>query len=212
MRRDLSPFPNQFVEYSIGFGNQIHIKSQIGFNIKTSGFTVSGISGTVYMSDSPNADLRTGTIFLFRLNSPTEPVIVKNNIGTIDYIKGLISLNPLNVISTEVFRGTSLIEISACPHSNDIIGLQDLYLQMDPSKLNVTPIPDSISSGSDVSGGTYTVSSSYSNGSLVRGSGGHSTVSSTVTSVNNQTVSRLNTTSVSKTSSSSSSGSSGSSY
>ncbi len=209
MRRDLSPSQNQFVEYSIGFGNQIHIKSQIGFNIKTSGFTVSGISGTVYMGDSPNADLRTGTIFLFRLNSPTEPVIVKRNIGTIDYVKGLISLNPLNVLSTEVVRGTPLIEVSACPHSNDIIGLQDLYLQMDPSKLNVTPIPDSISSGSDVSGGTYTVSSSYSNGSLVRGDGGHSIVSSTGTSVNNQTVSRLNTTSVSTTASS---GSSGSSY
>lgn len=209
MRRDLSPLQNQFVEYSIGFGNQIHIKSQIGFNIKTSGFTVSGISGTVYMGDSPNADLRTGTIFLFRLASPNEPVIVKRNIGTIDYVKGLISLNPLNVLSTEVVRGTPLIEVSACPHSNDVIGLQDLYLQLDSSKVNVTPIPDSISSGSDVSGGTYTVSSSYSNGGLVRGSGGNSNVSSTGTTVTNQTVSRLNTTSTSTTTSS---GSSGSSY
>lgn len=168
MRRDLSPLENQFVEYSIGFGNRIHIKSEIGFNIKSSGFTVSGISGIVYISDSPNVDLTTGTIFLFKLQSPNEPFIVKRNIGTIDYVKGLISLNPLNVISTEVVRGTSLIEISACPFSNDIIGLQDLYLQMDPSKLTITPISDSISSGSDVSGGTYTVTSSYSNGSLTR--------------------------------------------
>ena len=217
MRRDLSPLQNQFVEYNIGFGNEIHIKNQIGFNIKTSGFTVSGISGTVYMGDSPNADLRTGTIFLFRLNSPTEPVIVKKNIGTIDYKKGLISLNPLNVLSTEVVRGTPLIEISACPHSNDVIGLQDLYLQLDPSKVNVTPIPDSISSGSDTSGGTYTVSSSFSNGSLVRGKGGHGGYSSTETSTTNQTVSRLTTSSVSTTTSTStstttSSGSSGSSY
>ena len=168
MRRDLSPSPNQFVEYNIGFGNRIHIKSEVGFNIKSSGFTVSGISGTVYMSDSPNADLRTGTIFLFKLRSPTEPIIIKRNVGTIDYVKGQINLNPLNVLSTQVTRGTSLIEISACPYSNDVIGLQDLYLQMDPSKLTVTPIPDSISSGSDVSGGTYTVTSSYSNGSLTR--------------------------------------------
>ena len=168
MRRDLSPLENQFVEYSIGFGNRIHIKSEIGFNIKSSGFTVSGISGIVYISDSPNVDLTTGTIFLFKLQSPNEPFIVKRNIGTIDYVKGLISLNPLNVISTEVVRGTSLIEISACPFSNDIIGLQDLYLQMDPSKLTITPISDSISSGSDVSGGTYTVTSSYSKGSLTR--------------------------------------------
>ena len=213
MRRDLSPLQNQFVEYNIGFGNEIHIKNQIGFNIKTSGFTVSGISGTVYMGDSPNADLRTGTIFLFRLASPTEPVIVKRNIGTIDYKKGLISLNPLNVLSTEVVRGTPLIEISACPHSNDVIGLQDLYLQLDTSKVNVTPIPDSISSGSDTSGGTYTVSSSFSNGSLVRGKGGHGGYSSTGTTTTNQTVSRLTTSSVSTTTSTTtSSGSSGSSY
>jgi len=213
MRRDLSPLQNQFVEYNIGFGNEIHIKNQIGFNIKTSGFTVSGISGTVYMGDSPNADLRTGTIFLFRLASPTEPVIVKRNIGTIDYKKGLISLNPLNVLSTEVVRGTPLIEISACPHSNDVIGLQDLYLQLDTSKVNVTPIPDSISSGSDTSGGTYTVSSSFSNGSLVRGKDGHGGYSSTGTTTTNQTVSRLTTSSVSTTTSTTtSSGSSGSSY
>ena len=168
MRRDLSPLQDQFVEYNIGFGNRIHIKSEVGFNIKTSGFTVSGISGNVYMGDSPNADLKTGTIFLFRLASPSEPVIVKRNIGTIDYISGLIKLNPLNVISTEVVRGTPLIEISACPYSNDVIGFQDLYIQLDTSKLNLTTLPDPISSGSDVSGSTYTVTSSYSNGSLTR--------------------------------------------
>ena len=134
---------------------EVHLKSEIGFNIKSSGFTVSGISGTVYMSDAQNVDLTTGTIFLFKLSSPTEPVIVKRNIGVIDYVKGIIKLNPLNVLSTEVTRGTSLIEISACPFSNDVIGLQDLYLQLDTQQLTVNMIPDSISSGSDVSGGNY---------------------------------------------------------
>ena len=168
MRRDLQALLNQFVEYSLGFGNRIHIKSEIGFNIKSSGFSVSGISGTVYMSDAPNVDLKTGSIFLFKLNSPTEPVILKRGIGTIDYETGLIKLNPLNIISTEVTRGTNLVEISACPHSNDVLGPRDLYLQMDNVYLNVNMIPDQVSSGSDVSGGTYTVSSSYSNGSLTR--------------------------------------------
>ena len=168
MRRDLTPSLNQFVEYSLGFGNRVHLKSEIGFNIKSSGFTVSGISGTVYMSDAPNRDLTTGTIFLFKLNSPTEPVIVKRNIGTIDYVRGIIKLNPMNVLSTVVQRGTNLIEISACPFSNDVIGLQDLYLQLDTRYLSVNMIPDSIASGADVSGGSYNVTSSYSNGSLTR--------------------------------------------
>ena len=168
MRRDVQAVLNQFVEYSLTFGNRIHVKSELGFNIKTSGFSVSGIAGTVYMSDAPNANLTTGTIFMFKLNSPTEPVILKRNIGTIDYTTGLIKLNPLNVISTEVTRGTSLIEVSSCPYSNDVLGLRDLYLQMDTSYLTVNMVPDQVSSGSDISGGSYTVTSSYSNGSLTR--------------------------------------------
>ena len=168
MRRDLQAILNQFIEYSLTFGNRIHVKSELGFNIKTSGFSVSGIAGTVYMSDAPNANLTTGTIFMFKLDSPTEPVILKRNIGTIDYITGLIKLNPLNVISTEVTRGTSLIEVSSCPYSNDVLGLRDLYLQMDTSNLTVNMVPDQVSSGSDISGGSYTVTSSYSNGSLTR--------------------------------------------
>ena len=168
MRRDLQAFLNQFVEYSLGFGNRIHIKSEVGFNIKSSGFTVSGVSGTVFLSDVPNVDLTTGSIFLFKLNSPTEPVIIKRNVGTINYETGLIKLNPLNIIATEVNRGTSLVEIEACPFSNDVLGPRDLYLQLDTTYLNVNMIPDQVSSGSDISGGQYTVTSSYSNGSLTR--------------------------------------------
>ena len=58
-------------------------------------------------------DLKTGTVFLFKLNSPTEPVILRRSIGTIDYIKGEIKLNPIKIISTEVFRGTNIVEVSA---------------------------------------------------------------------------------------------------
>ena len=50
-----------------------------------------------------------------------------------------------------------------------VIGLQDLYLQLDTSNSNVTMIPDDISSGTNTSGSSYKVTSSYANGSLVRG-------------------------------------------
>lgn len=168
MRRDMEALLNQFAEYEICFGNRFHIASKDGYNIKSSGFTVSGISGTVYLGDTPSADMKTGQVFLFKLNSPTEPVIVKRGLGTIDYMKGEIKLNPVNILSTEVKRGTNLIEISATPYSNDVIGLQDLYLQLDNSKLSVTMVADEIASGADVSGSNYLVTSSYSNGSLTR--------------------------------------------
>jgi len=168
MRRDLEPVLNSFAEYEICYGNRFHIKSELGYNIKSSGFKVGGISDIVYLSDRPNTDLKTGSIFLFKLNSPTEPVILKQSIGTIDYVKGEIKLNPINIISTVVNRTIPLIEISISPYSNDVIGYQDLYLQLDSSNSIVSTISDNISSGNDISGTNYIVSSSYTNGSLIR--------------------------------------------
>jgi hypothetical protein len=162
MRRDMVASPNKFAEYELCFGNRFHVKNHghsavfdgnlVGYNIKSSGFTVSGISGTVYLGDKPTGDLEKGTVFLFKLNSPTEPIIVKQNVGTIDYKKGEIKLNPINIISTIVNRNTPLVEVSATPYSNDVIGLQDLYLQLDVNNTTV-----------DI------VSSSYGSNALVRG-------------------------------------------
>jgi len=175
IRRDLQATMNKFTEYEICFGNRFQIlnhghgthNGSIGYNIRSSGFKISGISDTVYLGDNPNFDLKTGNIFLFKLNSPTEPVILRRSMGTIDYIKGEIKLNPINIISTDVYRGTNLVEISATPYSNDVIGLQDLYLQLDPFNMKVNMVTDRIASGSDVSGTNYLVSSSYTN-NLVR--------------------------------------------
>jgi len=168
IRRDLRASVNTFAEYEICFGNRFHIKNPNGYNIKSSGFRVSGISDTVYLSDIPDSNLETGTINIFKLNSPTEPQIVKKNVGTIDYVKGEIKLYPINIISTNINRGTPIIEISTSPYSNDVIGLQDLYLQLDINNTLINMVSDSISSGADISGTNYIVSSSYSNGVYVR--------------------------------------------
>ena len=121
------------------------------------------------MGDKPSGNLDKGTIFLFKLNSSTEPIIVKQNIGIIDYKKGEIKLNPINIISTVVNRNAPLIEVSANPLSNDVIGLQDLFLQLDVNNTTVDVIADNISSGNDISGTNYIVSSSYGVNKLVRG-------------------------------------------
>lgn len=169
MRRDLKISQNQFAEYEICFRNQFHIKNTSGYNIKSSGFKVSGISNTVYISDTPNSNNLTGSLFLFYLDSDTNPVIVKRSIGTVDYVNGEILLNPIKIISSEkTDEGTPIIEISVSPESNDVLGIQDLYLQIDTNRLEVNTIPDNIESGSDTSGSNYIISSSYLNGNLVR--------------------------------------------
>jgi hypothetical protein len=169
MRRDLFPLINQFADYEICFGNEFHIKDRNGFNIKSSGFKVNGLADTLYMTDVPDSNLRTGRIVFFRLASQTEVVVVASNAGTINYQKGEIILRPVDFRETSKNRGENpVIEISAIPKSNDVIGLQDLYLQIDINNSTLNAVSDEISSGADISGTSYTVTSSYENGNLVR--------------------------------------------
>ena len=169
MRRDLFPLVNQFADYEICFGNEFHIKDRNGFNIKSSGFKVNGLADTLYMTDVPDSNLRTGRIVFFRLASQTEVVVVASNAGTINYQKGEILLSPVDFRETSKNRGENpVIEISAIPKSNDVIGLQDLYLQIDINNSTLNAVSDEISSGADASGTSYTVTSSYENGNLVR--------------------------------------------
>ena len=213
MRRDLRVALNSFAEYAIGYGNQFHIKSMNGYNIKSSAFFVSGISEPLYVTDIPNTDRETGSLFFFTLPSinSTSPVIVRRNVGTIDYVKGIITLNPVNIVSGKIKDGQTIIELEASPHSNDVIGLQDLYLQLDISNSNFETVIDEVSSGLDPSASNYIVSSSYGNGMLVR-AGGRSDVSSpvitTTTTTSGSEISYVQASSTSTTTTGSSSGSS----
>jgi len=170
MRRDLRAALNSLAEYSVGFGNAFHIKSMDGYNIKSSAFRISGFTEDVYLSDIPNTNRENGSLFLFTLPSPssTTPTIVRRNVGSIDYKQGIITINPINVLSGKIKDGQTIIELSACPASNDIIGLQDLYLQLDISTSNFETVVDDISSGLDPAASEYIVTSSYANGTLVR--------------------------------------------
>ncbi len=161
IRRDMKPLFNQFTEYEVCYGNALFVRDRNGYNVRSSGFRVSGIAETLYLSDKPAEDLKTGSIFLFRLNSDLEPVRVAGNVGTIDYVKGEILLTSINIISTVVTDPDQVIEISVPPASNDVIGKQDLYIQLDNSNSTITTIVDPITSGSDVSGSSYKSSQSY---------------------------------------------------
>ena len=170
MRRDLRVILNKVTEYSIGFGNAFHIKNMSGFNVKSSQFLVDGFADPVYISDIPNSSGATGSLFLFTLPNvnSTSPRIVKRNVGRINYLTGVITIHPIIVRSGKIIDGQSIIELSICPKSNDVIGLQDLYLQLDIGSSTFETVVDEISSGLDPAGGSYTVSSSYQNGALVR--------------------------------------------
>ena len=210
MRRDLRVTLNALVEYQIGFGNAFYIKRMSGYNIKTSAFRVDGIGTDVYISDIPNSNRETGELFLFSVPSinSSSPTIVRRNVGTIDYKRGILTLNPINVLSGKTKTGQTIIEISGSPVSNDVVGLQDLYLQLDITNSIFETVTDEISSGVDPSASNYIVSSSYANGVLVRpggrGSVPVSTTADTTTTTGNTTLATVSGSNYSTTTSGSS--------
>jgi len=166
MRRNINCVLNTFAQYEICFGNQFH-KTIGSYNIKSTGFRIAGEADTVYFVDVSSEDSDIGILSVVKPTlDPNTYEIVKKSIGTVDYIKGEILVNTINIISTSIDGG--IIEIQAYPESNDVIGLKDLYLVFDVSKSTINMVKDTIASGEQISGVDYPVRSSYSNGKLTR--------------------------------------------
>ena len=175
IRRDMKVLVNQFAQYELCFGNRFHINPE-GFNIKSTGFKVSGSDEVVFLTDVPNkndkGDLdgsHKGVLSAISRDKKNELRVIVKSIGTVDYKKGEILLNTINITETNAVN--DIVEIQAFPDSNDVIGLKDLYLSFDVSNTTINMVKDVIASGEDVSGVVFSrdyYTSSYSNGKLER--------------------------------------------
>ena len=192
IRRDMKALKNQYAQYELCFGNKFHANPN-GLNIKSTGFKIAGETSTVYITDAPNIgtgrntvtnnteagsvfaarpsslNIKTGVLSLVKEDSNGNKVVVAKDAGTVNYEKGEIILNTLNI--TETSAPNDIIEIQAFPESNDVVGLKDLYLSFDVSNSRINMVKDVIASGEDISGVTFTrdyYTSSYSNGALER--------------------------------------------
>ena len=167
IRRDLKALIDQSAQYELCFGNQFNVKPG-GGTIKSTGFSISGIEGEVYLTDIPRSNNLIGDIAVFKpaVSATEDPVVVVGSAGIVDYVKGEVILNTIKISST--VKDNNIVEIQAFPESNDIIGLKDIYLNLDISNTEINIVRDTISSGQQISGIGYKVTSSYSNGSLIR--------------------------------------------
>ena len=175
VRRDLKALLNQFAQYELCFGNRFNINAA-GYNIKSTGFTIEGFTDTAYITDVPNKNIsgdldgsNMGTLSVVSKNNKNEQRVIVKDAGIVDYKKGEVILNTINITSTQ--RQNNIIEVQAFPESNDVVGLKDLYLNFNVSSSTINTVKDVIASGEDVSGVVFTrdyYTSSYSNGDLER--------------------------------------------
>ena len=174
VRRNLRALINQFAQYELCYGNSFHINPE-GRNIKSTGFTIQGQVDTVYLTDIPNKNndgtldgSGRGVLAIVKGNvQQAENRLVVASAGIVDYTHGEIILSTINITST--VKTNNIIEIQAFPESNDVIGLKDLYLSFSVGDSVINMVKDTITSGEQISGVGYKVTSSYSNGALIRG-------------------------------------------
>ena len=173
IRRNLRAITNTFAQYELCYGNKFHINPD-GKNLKSTGFTVPGETSLVYLSDVPNKDVNgkldgsgKGKIAIIKKDLINgENVVVVSSAGTVDYVKGEVILTTINILATDLPNDT--VEIQAFPDSNDVIGLTDLYLNLNIPSSTINMVKDTISSGEQISGIGFKVTSSYTNGELIR--------------------------------------------
>ena len=166
IRRNLNALINQFAQYELCFGNRFNVKPE-GLNIKSTGFRIQGQSDTVFITDTPNADKLTGVISIVKRDETTGTnIVVVKSAGTVDYVHGEVNLTTINIVSTD--KPNNIVEVQAFPDSNDVIGLQDLYLEFNIPNSTINMVKDTITSGEQISGVGYKVTSSYANGELTR--------------------------------------------
>jgi hypothetical protein len=171
MRRNLKALVNQVAQYELCFGNKCHINPD-GFNLKTTGFSISGKTGTFYLTDTPTKDAngkltKKGVVSVVKdIDAQGNYPIEIKSAGTIDYETGELMLNPINISSTA--KANNVIEVQLYPESNDVIGLKDLYLSFSVGDSKINMVKDTITSGEKISGVGYKVTSSYLNGELKR--------------------------------------------
>ena len=218
IRRNLKAVLGQFAQYEVCYGNMFHTQES-AYNVVSTGFTIEGVTGTVYLADEV-INREKGRIFFFTYTEGSTPNIVKKNAGTVDYMTGEVLIDTVNILSTVIANG--VVEIQAIPHSNDIVGLRDLYVKFDMTNTTINMVQDLIASGENTSGSRFVHTHSYYTPTFTRKSNSPvstaatllpSTASSTATrTTTGGTYGTATTTTSSTNTSSTSSSGGGSSY
>ena len=206
MRRNLMAEIGKFAQYELCYGNQFHI-AESAYNITSTGFKIEGVNDVVYMADEV-IDKKQGRIFFFTYAEGGTPNIIKKNAGTVKYDIGEILIDTVNILSTNI--SNNVVEVQAIPHSNDVVGLRDLYVKFDMTNTSITMVQDIISSGENTSGSRFTRESSYNVPTYIRKSNSPiatsalTTVSSSASSTSSSSYTLSGTTATTTTTSSTS--------
>lgn len=123
MRKDFYPQLNSKSYYEICYQNPFD-KDCDGPTVYSTGFIVSEYPRfTVYLKDID------GKMVLYRIGEDQNDIILNNNIGTVDYVKGEVQIFDMTVIKGSF--DDNKIELRVVPIKRDIFAFREQYLDVD---------------------------------------------------------------------------------
>ena len=138
LHRQITPIYNVTSNYQIDIGNPIYNSGISGQSIISTGFYSAESNEICYIEDYPTSiDSDTGTLRMFYINTDGNKVFM-NTVGTVNYLKGLINIDNINV--TGLYR--SIWNFIIKPKSNDVVSTQNQFVRIDPTLLKITPVID----------------------------------------------------------------------
>ena len=130
LKKRFEPLLNSNTSYTIAFNNPIKQSSEIFQSISSDAFYTGLTTDPVYMDDM------NGVLRIYTKIGGIKTII--KNIGTVDYTKGIIKIDPLIVTGFP----DEQIYIYATPFSNDILALNNSVLVVNNSDITVNALAE----------------------------------------------------------------------
>jgi hypothetical protein len=139
--------PNTAGSYSftVNFGNPLH-NPHSGHNaasggiIASTGFYVNGETSEMFFDDDGDGNIR-----VYHLVAGVRTYWL-SSAGTVDYAKGLVSVNPIHITSASNVdnSASTAIRMTSIPDSSDIVGVRNQILEIDSLNTSVIGGQDTI--------------------------------------------------------------------
>jgi len=142
MRKEFDVQLNSSAKYEIAFSNPINATTEgrpashpynVGNQITSNSFSYGGFSNC-YLEDNA------GLIRIFRLNESGDALGVAQNVGSINYTTGKITLDDFQ--PTAIGDGGVTLRITAVPQNKDILPLRGQIVVINDSDVSITLIND----------------------------------------------------------------------
>ena len=159
LRRTFAPTLGTPTSYTLKFSNQIKHESNTDVPISSTRFSHTDDNGTLRTECELQDD--NGTLQVFRTSGATR-VVVANNVGTVNYTSGQVSLTTF--APNAIADGTANVSVTVVPSSNDVTPFREQILLIANNDISISMI-DTSGTGRDTAVQTTAVSTSTSTSS-----------------------------------------------